>query len=494
MIDLTASTILLVAFLVVVVTLSVLKQTWGRRKLPPGPYPLPILGNFLQINKQGLVPYLVKMGETYGPVCTIYMGSRPTVILTGYKAVKEALIDLGDVFLNRGTLPVFEHLFDNGSLGLANGESWKQLRHFSLLTLRDFGMGRKSLEEPIRREAQYLVEYFKNTNREPTDPSTTITCASSNIIASVLMGTRYDYIDKKWMKLMHDVHEGFHIFSSTWGQLFDIFPTIMKILPGPHQRIFSLLRGLKDVVEERINSNISTLDARDPRDFIDCYLNRMKQEKDPQTPFTMNNLVMTVFDMFLAGAETTGITINFGLLILIKNPEVQAKVQEEIDQVIGRTREPMVEDRNQMPYMNALIHEIQRFSDVLPMGAVRATTRDVYFHGYHIPKGTDVLPLLTTVLRDPSQFTTPTKININHFLDENGKFKKNNGFMPFSVGRRACVAESLVRMQLFIYFCTILQKCTLKSVVDPKDLDITAVDLGFEAIPPTHKIIFLPRE
>ncbi|KAM4642701.1 cytochrome P450 2C5-like [Discoglossus pictus] len=494
MIDLTASMILLVAFLVIVVSLSFLKQTWGRRKLPPGPYPLPILGNFLQINKQGLVPYLVKMGETYGPVCTIYMGSRPTVILTGYQTVKEALIDLGDVFLNRGTLPVFEHLYEKGSMFLSNGESWKQLRHFSLLTLRDFGMGRKSLEEPIQREAQYLVEYFKSRNGEPTDPSTTITCASSNIIASVLMEKRYDYSDKKWMKIMHDVHEAFHVFSSTWGQLFEIFPTIMKILPGPHHKIFSLLQGLKDVTEERVKSNISTLDPSCPRDFIDCYLIRMKQEKDPQSPFTMKNLVMTVFDMFLAGAETTSITIKFGLLILIKNPDIQAKAQEEVDQVIGRTREPMVEDRNKMPYMNALIHEIQRFSDVVPMGAVRSTTRDVDFHGYHIPKGTDVLPLLTTVLKDPSQFMTPTKININHFLDENEKFKKNNGFMPFSVGRRACVAESLARMQLFIYFCTILQKFTLKSMVDPKDLDIFAVDLGFEAIPPTHKIIFLPRK
>ncbi|XP_053577680.1 cytochrome P450 2G1 [Bombina bombina] len=494
MLDLRGSAVILLAFISSVVIFLFIKLTWEWKRMPPGPFPLPVVGNFLQIRKEGLVPYLVKMGETYGPVSTIYMGSRPMVILNGYQAVKEAFVDRGDDFLDRGKMPLFERVYRNGSLGLANGMDWKQLRQFSILTLRDFGLGKKSLEEPIQKEAQYLVEHFRRLNKEPVDPSSTMICASSNIIASLLMGKRYKYSDKKWIQILNNVHEAFHLVCSLWGQMYDVLPTLMRVMPGPHNNIFPLFQELMDVIEEQIKSNLATLDPNCPRDYIDCFLIRMKQEQDPKTPFNMINLITTVTDMFLGGAESTGITLNFGFLIFIKYPEIQAKLQEEIDQVIGHNREPLVEDRNNMPYMNAVIHEIQRYSDVFPMGLIRSTTRDIFYHGYHIPKGTDVLPVLTTALKDPSQFKTPSEINIDHFLDESGQFKKNNGFMVFGAGKRGCAGESMVRMQLFIFFTTILQKFTLKATVDPKDLDINPKESGFETLPPVHKVIFIPRE
>ncbi|XP_075043069.1 cytochrome P450 2C23-like [Mixophyes fleayi] len=494
MIDIKSVTVGLVGFVTFMLVLSYGKYAWRRKKMPPGPFPLPILGNFLLIQSEGILPSLIKMAEKFGPIYTIYMGSRPTVILTGYQIVKEALVDMGDAFLNRGSIPILDRIFHCRGLTLTNGDSWKQLRQFSLMTLKDFGMGKKSLEEPIQAEAQHLVEHFISFNEQPFDPSTTLACASSNITSNILMGTRYGYNDEKWVKILQDSHQAFHILASNWGQLYDMLPEIMKYLPGPHNKIFSLLKPLKDVVEESIMTHSETLDPACPRDFIDCFLIRMKQEeKNLKTPFDMANLTATVFDMFLGGAESTSVTVNFGFLIFIKYPELQDKLHEEIDRVIGQVRQPSVEDRNKMPYMNAVLYEIQRYSDVFPMGIVRSTTRDVTFHGYCIPKGTDVLPVLTTVLRDPSQFETPGDFNIKHFMDESGKFKKNNGFLPFAAGKRSCVAESLVRLQLFIFFTVILQKFTLKSIMDPKDLDISPTESGLENLPPVHKFIFTSR-
>ncbi|XP_063794649.1 cytochrome P450 2C5-like [Pseudophryne corroboree] len=94
--------------------------------------------------------------------CTLWL--RPTVIVVGYQTVKEVLIDLGDIFLGRGTIPVFEHVYNKSGLTLINGEAWKQLRQFSFLTLKGFGMGKKSIEEPLQEEAQQLVEYFRSSN------------------------------------------------------------------------------------------------------------------------------------------------------------------------------------------------------------------------------------------------------------------------------------------------------------------------------------------
>ncbi|KAM5126638.1 cytochrome P450 2G1-like, partial [Mantella aurantiaca] len=218
------------------------------------------------------------------------------------------------------------------------------------------------------------------------------------------------------------------------------------------------------------------------------------EKLDPQSSFNQKNLLATVCDMFLGGAETTSGTLSFGLLCFIKYPEIQDKLHEEIDRIIGRTREPRVEDRNQMPYMNAIIHEVQRISDVFPMGVIRSATMDVTLRGYNLLKGTDIVPLLTTVLHDPSQFETPEKFNVKHFLDEDGKFKKNNGFMAFSAGKRSCIGESIVRMELFIFFTTILQKFILKSTMDTQNLNITPTETGFGNIPPNYNVIFFPRE
>ncbi|XP_071981283.1 cytochrome P450 2G1-like [Engystomops pustulosus] len=495
MTELSAVTIGLVGFATIAIVLSYAKMIWRKRKFPPGPLPMPVIGNALQLMSEGLMPSLVKMSEKYGQVYTVHFGPRPTLIVVGYQAVKEVLVDLGDIFLGRGTIPVFQRFYNNSGLTLLNGEHWKQMRQFSLLTLKDFGMGKKSLEEPIQEETQHLVEYFRKSNEQPINPSTTLSCASANIIASILMSKRYEYTDEKWMKILQDMRDSFEIISSPWGQMYDMFPDVMEYLPGRHRKMFDLLKELRDIVKENVKIHESNMDPSCPRDYIDCFLIRMKQENlDSETCFDKTNLVATVFDMFLGGAETTSVTLNFGILHFIKYPEIQEKLHQEIDQVIGRTREPRLEDRNQMPYMNAIIHEVQRISDVLPMGCIRSATRDVTVRGYKIPKGMDVLPVLSTVLQDPTQFETPGKFNINHFLDENGKFRKNNGFMPFAAGKRVCIGESLVRMEIFIIFATILQKFTLKSVVDPKDLDISPTESGLESIPPSHKVIFIPRE
>ncbi|CAJ0938493.1 unnamed protein product [Ranitomeya imitator] len=167
------------------------------------------------------------MAEKFGPVYTLYLGSRPTVVLTGYQAVKEALVESGDAFTNRGASPLLDRIFHNGG--------------------------------------------------QPVDPNKTLMFASSNVIANLVFGSRKCYDDERWQKILQDTHDAFHLISSIWGQLYDIFPGIMYYLPGPHKKIFSLLKSLEDAVEESVRSHQKTLDPACPRDFIDCFLLRMKQ-------------------------------------------------------------------------------------------------------------------------------------------------------------------------------------------------------------------------
>ncbi|MCP6565015.1 cytochrome P450, partial [Klebsiella pneumoniae] len=116
-----------------------------------------------------------------------------------------------------------------------------------------------------------------------------------------------------------------------------------------------------------IKQHQESLDASNPRDFIDYYLIRRRQEKDSQQlEFTLEHLAITVVDLFGAGTETTSTTLRYALLLLLKHPHVTAKVQEEIDRVVGRHRSPSMQDRSSMPYTDAMVHEVQRYIDLVP--------------------------------------------------------------------------------------------------------------------------------
>ncbi|XP_053330121.1 cytochrome P450 2A13-like [Spea bombifrons] len=472
-------------------------RTWDtlyrKRKLPPGPTPLPLLGNVLHMKRGEMVKSLLQFGDKYGPVYTVYFGPNPVVVLCGYQAVKEALIDQADDFGSRGRQPTTDGFVQGFGVAFSNGERWKQLRRFSLMTLRNFGMGKKSIEERIREEAQFLVAELRSYKGKSLDPTTVLVQAVSNVISSIVFGSRFEYNNKDLQVLLSLFAATFKDMSSAWGQLLEMLPTVMNYIPGPHQRINKHLNNLLEFVTQRVERNQKTLDPDSPRDFIDCFLIKMQQEKqNPTSDFNMKNLLMTVINLFFAGTETVSTTLRHGFLILLRYPEIEEKLHEEIDRVIGQNRSPNIEDRSKMPYTDAVIHEIQRFSDIVPMNLPHSATNDTTFRGYKIPKGTDVYPLLCSVLRDPTQFATPNKFNPNHFLDEDGRFKKSEAFMPFSTGKRICLGEGLARMELFLFLTTILQNFKLSSQTRFTESDIEPRMKGIANFPMPYQLSFVP--
>ncbi|XP_049987961.1 cytochrome P450 2B1 [Alexandromys fortis] len=488
------SVLLLLALLVGFLLLLVRGHPKARGHLPPGPRPLPLLGNLLQMDRGGLLNSFMQLREKYGDVFTVHLGPRPVVMLYGTEAIKEALVDQAEAFSGRGTIAVVQPIFKDYGVVFANGERWKALRRFSLATMRDFGMGKRSVEERIQEEARCLVEELRKSQGAPLDPTFLFQCITANIICSIVFGERFDYKDRQFLRLLDLFYQTFSLISSFSSQVFELFSGFLKYFPGTHIQVSKNLQEILDYIGHSVEKHRETLDPNNPRDFIDTYLLRMEKEKSNQhTEFHHQNLIISVLSLFFAGTETSSTTLRYGFLLMLKYPHVAERVQKEIDQVIGSHRPPNLDDRTKMPYTDAVIHEIQRFSDLIPIGVPHKVNKDTLFRGYLLPKNTEVYPILSSALHDPRYFEQPDAFNPDHFLDASGALKKIEAFMPFSTGKRICLGEGIARNELFLFFTTILQNFSVSSSMAPKDIDLSPKESGFGKVPPTYQIRFLAR-
>ncbi|XP_069823404.1 cytochrome P450 2D15-like [Dendropsophus ebraccatus] len=457
--------LLLISFIVGLFLLDFVKSRKNGSQFPPGPRGVPFLGNILQMDFTNPTETLRQLREEFGDIFSLQSFGNKIVVLNGFEVMKEVLINRLEDIADRPRFPIYEKLGyvgDTKGIILARyGSSWKEQRRFTLTTLKNFGMGKKSLEETVTEEAQCLCSAFKS-QKDQFDPHFLINNAVSNIICSIAFGNRFDYNDAKFQLLLRLSDAALKGKSGVLGQILNEFPLLMKV-PWLVNHVMQSERETIEFLKEIVSEHKKIWNPNNVRDFIDAFLMEMEKVKgDSSCSFNEGNLLLTTYDLFTAGSETTSTTLRWALLYMILYPGVQSKVQEEIDQVIGRERKPTMGDVLQMPYTNAVIHEVQRCGAIVPCSVPHMTYRDMEIKGYIIPKGTTVLANLSSVLKDQQVWEKPFQFYPKHFLDENGKFIKREAFIPFSAGRRVCVGEQLARMELFLFFTTLLQQLTFE--------------------------------
>ncbi|XP_012877754.1 PREDICTED: cytochrome P450 2J2 [Dipodomys ordii] len=466
-------------------------KNWRPKNYPPGPRRLPFVGNMFQVDIEQSHVQVQKFVKKYGNILSLDFGNLNSVLITGMPLIKEIFIHSDQNFINRYVTAVRERVFGENGLIMSNGQIWKEQRRFTLTTLRNFGLGKKSLEQRIQEEAQHLVEDIEKEKGQPFNPQFKINNAVSNIICSIVFGERFEYHDGQFQMMLKLLDEIVYLEASIMGLFYDMLPSIMKFIPGQHQKIFSNWEKLKLFISHEVEKHKRDLNPDEPRDFIDAYLNEMAKHPDKNTTsFHEENLICCTLDLFLAGTETTSTTLRWGLLYMALNPEIQEKVQTEIDRVVSRGKQPGLADRESLPYTYAVIHEIQRMGNIIPLNVPRKVTTDTTLSGYHLPKGTMILTNLTALHKDPKEWATPDTFNPEHFL-ENGQFKKKESFLPFGIGKRVCLGEQLARSELFIFFTSLVQKFTFRP---PKNEKLSLkFRPGLTLSPVNHRICAIPR-
>ncbi|XP_067237353.1 cytochrome P450 2K1-like isoform X2 [Chanodichthys erythropterus] len=462
---------------------------------PPGPKPLPLLGNLLSLDLTRPFDTLCELSRTYGNVYQVFLGPKKVVVLVGHKTVKEALVNYADEFGERDITPGFRIVTDGHGILFSNGENWKEMRRFALSNLRDFGMGKRGSEDKIIEEIQYLKGEFDKFEGTPFDTTHPVNYAVSNIISSIVYGSRFEYTDPRFTEMVDKANENIRISGSASMMLYNTFPWLGPFLNSKRIIVRNVLKNRAEVTK-LINELLETLNPQDLRGFVDSFLIRKQSDEQSgkkDSRFYQENLLVIVGNLFAAGTDTTGTTLRWALMLMAKYPQIQDRVQDEIDGVIGG-RQPVVDDRKKLPYTDAVIHETQRLANIVPMNLPHKTSCDVHFNGYFIKKGTPVIPLLTSVLKDPSEWEKPNSFYPEHFLDEKGQFVKRDAFMPFSAGRRVCLGESLANMELFLFFTSLLQsyRFTTPPGVSGDDLDLKGI-VGITLNPSPHKLCAIRR-
>ncbi|XP_054908575.1 cytochrome P450 2J6-like [Poeciliopsis prolifica] len=482
---------LLLFAVVFIITADYVKN---RRPLgfPPGPRALPIVGNIFTWDQSRPHEKLIELARTYGDVYSLRFGQKWAVVLNGLDAMKEGLVVNGDSMVDRPELALQDEI--GGGLGVifSNGNIWKQQRRFALSTLKYFGFGKKSLEPVILDEFRHCAKEIRGYKGKPVNPHLIINNAVSNIICQLVFGHRFEYGDEKFMKLMLMFDKAVQIEGSIWAQLYNSFTLLMRLLPGPHQTVKQIWDDVKKFIREELNQHKKNWDPSNSKDYIDCYLQEIETNKaQNDNTFDEENLIMCVLDLFVAGSETTSTTLRWAFLYMAKYPEIQEKVQAEIDRVIGQSRQPSMEDRANLPYTDAVIHEILRMSNIVPLALPHSTNKEVRLGGYTVPKEILIIPNLASVLFDRKEWETPFTFNPAHFLNEEGKFAKKTAFIPFSAGKRLCLGENLARMELFLFFTSFMQHFTFSMPAGVKVvMDYRA---GLTLAPKPYEICITPR-
>ena len=471
------------------------------KRLPPGPVGIPLLGYLPFMDVFHLGKSFAKLGEKFGNIFSLKVGTELAVVLDDYDTIVKAfskpeLCARPDTFMFR--------FFSRGEHGIASssGEKWRVQRKFTHRQLKKLGKGDDGIEKHLVDETEQLIRNFEHASANgcrPVEVGYDINMSVTNITWALITGERRDHTDVRMKKFLRAINEAIELASTSGILLF--MPFLIKMLP---EKLFGLDKMrqwmnesysfINDIIQQHVLNRME--DAKnnnetEDRDFIDAFLSEMEK---PESHESFNDFQLQVLcsELFGAGGEPTSVTLKWALRFLAMNQELQSRAQKEILNNVGDHRNVRLSDRENLPYVQALIMELIRISDIHPIGVLHAPEKDTEIEGYVIPKGTFIFPNFHKVHRDPKYWERPDEIYPEHWLDKIGNFiQRRDGFLSFGVGKRKCPGQDFAKSILFSYIANLLQKFTFK--LKPDDDGKIESTAGCVVGPKPYSLLIIPN-
>ena len=474
----------------IVVTLC---AAWRRHKdsAIPGPWSIPVLGSLPFLGMR-LHRSLTNMQHRYGNIFQIYIGSRPVVVLCGLKTVKAALVDQASTFAGRPKLYTFQ-LASEGKSMVFNSYSgqWKVHRRLAERALRlACNAAPVVMEDVVVKEARAMAAACLLRSRGGTrgvDPEESILWSVAHVKYTLCYGNSHEDADFKSMVDTTLALIGCH----NRGNVINFFPWAKWLFYFTYRSTHQICNRMLKLTQRKQEEHLATYDKGRCRDVLDALIHLGVRRS---CPLEEDRVMHTVQEYIGAGLDIVYAALTWAVLYLANFPEVQQKVWEEVERVVGRDRCPRASDAQSMTYTNAFILELLRHTSVVPFALPHSTLANTRLEGIYLPKDTFVLINLYSISRDHTLWPQPELFQPERFLqpDSAASLHEKEGFYPFGLGRRRCVGEQLSRMELFLYVVSLLQGA---SILKPPHVDHYDLQPQFGIVlrPHPYEVLFKPR-
>lgn len=432
--------------------------------IPPGSYlTLPVVGDLPLFAAGGVLETFRSLRKRHGDIFSFYMGRELAIVLNGYKVIQNAAVKKGQLFTGRPQNYLSNVTVAGKGIIFASGNFWKTQRRFIHNSLQDLGFGKSSYENKIIKEVRCFTDILNLQNGQPCDIKEFVNGAVANIIFAIVSGKRHEYDDPVFRRLLLNADVGGKLIMRV-SVLLNCLP-FLKHLPGDPLQMNTLKTNhtyYVNYLSSRYNEHRELGNNKEFDDLMGAFIQEINKSEESgiESDFTFEQLTIAAIDLFGAGSDTTSTALSWALLYLVHFPKIQRRLQKVVDNIIPRNRDPNLGDKEKLPYVEAFIMEVLRFSNIAPLAIPHATADnvEVIFEGYTVPRNSSIIFNLESVLFDPMIFAEPYEFKPERFLDCSGNVLRPKEFIPFGIGRRVCLGESLARMELFLFLTAIIKE------------------------------------
>ncbi|XP_047988555.1 cytochrome P450 18a1-like [Leguminivora glycinivorella] len=438
-------------------------------KLPPGPWGLPFLGCLPWMGRGAPNAWLLEQAARYGDLTSIQLGSNLMVCIGSSKILRDLFNRPESI--GRPHTPL-NNLLSGRGIVLSEGLLWRKQRQFLHEKFRALGVNGVGINQRFQHcvivEIEELLVKLESTREQPIDPASFLGRHVHNVICQLMMSFRFEEQNPEFKTFNALVTKGMELYGAI--HIGEHLPAYLH-LPGKKSVLQEILRNLRDVsafhvriVAERRRQLFGiNMDNYGPMDLLDYYLLELRNNSVGSRLFDgadPDEQIVQVFnDLFSAGMETVRTSLLWALLMMVRNPPVEAAVRAALAEVLETGQLVTLDHRARLYYIEAVLYETLRIVSVVPLGTTHVNTSDWNVNGYKIPAGTHLVPLLNKINMDPELFPNPNNFAPERFIS-GGKVELPDAFIPFGVGRRVCLGEQVAKTELFLFFANIMNNFT----------------------------------